>query len=44
LLPLGHHDLLRALNVLLFLLQREGKLPALHEAFFGRGIAQRRTL
>ncbi len=44
LLPLGHHDLLRALNVLLFLLQREGKLPGLHQAFFGRGMTQRRTL
>ncbi|UPY37049.1 transporter substrate-binding domain-containing protein [Sediminicoccus sp. KRV36] len=40
----GEHDLLRALNVLLYLLRQEGELPELHRAFFGRDITVRRTL
>jgi ABC-type amino acid transport substrate-binding protein len=43
-LPLGQHDLLRALNVLLYLLRMEGRLDGLHQTFFGRGITPRRTL
>lgn len=40
----GHHDLLRALNVLLYLMRQEGELPALHQAFFGRDFPLGRTL
>lgn len=43
-LRLGEHDLLRAVNVLLYLLRQEGELPALHRAFFERDLGGRRTL
>ncbi len=41
LLRLGEHDLLRALDVLLYLLRQEGELPALHRAFFDRHLNAR---
>ena len=44
LLRMGEHDLLRAVNVLLFLLRQEGELPALHRAFFDLDLGARRTL
>jgi ABC-type amino acid transport substrate-binding protein len=40
----GQHDLLRALNILLYLLRQEGEMMSLHQAFFGRSITTRRTL
>jgi ABC-type amino acid transport substrate-binding protein len=43
-LRLGEHDLLRGLNVLLYLLRQEGVLQALHATFFEREIGARRTL
>lgn len=43
-LPLGQHDLLRALNVLLYLLRQEGELESLHLAYFGHGLTSRWTL
>lgn len=43
-LRMGEHDLLRAVNVLLFLLRQEGELPALHRVFFDLDLGARRTL
>lgn len=43
-LRLGEHDLVRAVNILLFLLRQEGELPALHRAYFDRDLGARRTL
>ena len=40
----GEHDLVRAVNVLLYLLRQEGELPALHRAFFDTDLGGRRTL
>lgn len=42
--PMGQHDLLRAINILLYLLRQEGELALLHLAFFDRGMTTRRTL
>jgi polar amino acid transport system substrate-binding protein len=41
---MGQHDLLRALNILFYLMRQEGEMEALHQAFFGRGLTMRRTL
>lgn len=43
-LRMGEHDLLRAVNVLLYLLRQEGQLQALHQAFFELDAGGRRTL
>lgn len=43
-LPMGQHDLLRALNVLLYLLRQSGELPELHQKFFFRDMTFRSTL
>ncbi len=43
-LRMGEHDLLRAVNILLYLLRLEGDLPELHQLFFGRGIPSRPIL
>lgn len=40
----GEHDLLRAIDVLLYLLRHEGELPGLHRAFFDRELRAGRTL
>lgn len=41
---LGEHDLLRAIDVLLYLLRQEGELSVLHRAFFDRDLNAGRTL